>query len=85
MSGSQVSDSIITRPCSGSACELCIVACEASVLAVDDDHIVADHPENCGGCGICEQVCPEHAIECCFEIVWSQEIRAHEEIGGRGV
>jgi len=59
---------IISKSCS--LCELCVQVCEAGALAREDDHVALVHPEDCGGCGMCEEICPEHAIECCFEIVW---------------
>jgi len=45
------------------------------------------HPERCDGCGACEEVCPEGAIDCAFEIVWGegQEPSAPPDNGGNRV
>lgn len=52
------------------SCEYCIISCPKKVLAVGDEvnskgypiTIVAN-PEDCIGCAMCAQICPDSAIE----------------------
>jgi ferredoxin len=39
-------------------------------------------PESCGGCGECENVCPEDAIHCAFEIVWGEDDMQQSPVQG---
>ena len=54
-------------------CGLCIVACSEHVLEMGKDGVEVVHPEDCGGCSLCEDVCPDDAIACEFAIVWEEE------------
>ena len=54
------------------ACGKCVAACENHVLELEDGKAALTHPDACGGCCTCEEICPEGAIECAFEIVWEE-------------
>ncbi|MEI6564545.1 MAG: ferredoxin family protein [bacterium] len=52
-------------------CELCIAACKFKVIGLSKSgqvnkhgyrYLMAAHPEQCTGCGMCAQVCPDSAI-----------------------
>jgi 2-oxoglutarate ferredoxin oxidoreductase subunit delta len=52
------------------SCQYCVISCPKKVLAVGDKvnskgylYVVAAEPENCIGCAMCAQICPEAAIE----------------------
>jgi ferredoxin len=51
-------------------CGLCVQVCTSGSLILRDKQPVVTRPEECDGCGTCEDACPEDAIECAFEIVW---------------
>jgi MinD superfamily P-loop ATPase len=55
-------------------CSRCVVICDRKVLVLRDEGIVIEHPQVCDGCGTCQEVCPEDAIDCAFEIVWDKDI-----------
>ena len=46
--------------------------CERNVLALAEQRILVERPQNCDCCGDCQEACPEEAIDCAFEIVWDQ-------------
>jgi len=46
--------------------------CVCGALVVQGDAIVLAHPERCDDCGLCEEICPEGAIDCEFAIVWDE-------------
>jgi MinD superfamily P-loop ATPase len=52
------------------ACGCCVDACLSGVLKHEEKSVSAAQPEQCGGCGECELVCPEDAVEVPFCIVW---------------
>jgi MinD superfamily P-loop ATPase len=54
-------------------CGLCLSACRQGALEVGTTKAYLAEPESCGGCGECENVCPEDAIHCAFEIVWGED------------
>ena len=56
--------------CNG--CGLCVTACPTNALAMRDDKAVVAHPNACGYEGLCEMICPVHAIERSFLIVAQQ-------------
>jgi NAD-dependent dihydropyrimidine dehydrogenase PreA subunit len=37
-----------------------------------EEHAFLAHPEDCDGCGECEDVCPQGGIQFTFEIVWGE-------------
>lgn len=52
-------------------CELCVTACKFDVIGLAEQgkanryglrYLVAANPENCTGCGMCAQMCPDSAI-----------------------
>ena len=52
------------------ACGLCLEACKLRLIKFDErlnlqgyHPVVLSEPENCTGCAVCAQVCPEVAIE----------------------
>jgi len=46
--------------------------CVCGALVAQGDAIVLAHPERCDDCGLCEEICPEGAIDCEFAIVWDE-------------
>ncbi len=57
------------------SCEYCVDACKKGVLAVGEKvnskgylYVIAAKPEECIGCAMCAQMCPEAAIE-----VWREK------------
>ncbi|MBN1449584.1 MAG: 4Fe-4S binding protein [Anaerolineales bacterium] len=50
-------------------CELCVRACPTKALEVRDGKAVVANPLACEYSGLCEAVCPTHAITRPFEIV----------------
>ncbi|MFZ7111829.1 MAG: 4Fe-4S dicluster domain-containing protein [Desulfatiglandales bacterium] len=45
-------------------CGICVAFCPHEVLGLDENNkAVANHPENCNLCGMCELRCPDMAIE----------------------
>lgn len=45
------------------SCLLCFIYCPDSSVIVDDGKMVGINYDYCKGCGICEEVCPTHAIQ----------------------
>ena len=52
------------------SCQYCVVNCPKKVLEVVKDvnskgypYVVAARPDDCIGCAMCAQVCPDSAIE----------------------
>ena len=54
-------------------CGYCVEVCHQHVLEMTDRGLLVAHPERCGGCALCEDLCPEGAIDCEFEIVWEDD------------
>ena len=57
------------------SCEYCVISCAKKVLAVGEKvnskgypYVVASNPDDCVGCAMCAQICPESAIE-----VWREK------------
>jgi MinD superfamily P-loop ATPase len=55
-----------------SLCGSCIQACANEVLVLGAKQPVVTDLAACDCCGVCEEVCPEDAIDCAFEIVWDE-------------
>jgi NAD-dependent dihydropyrimidine dehydrogenase PreA subunit len=53
---------------------MCVTVCAEGVLEMAPECVLVAHPEDCGGCALCEDVCPEDAIGCDFAIVWGEEL-----------
>ncbi len=51
-------------------CGACVASCPVGALELGEDGPVLTLPALCGGCALCEEFCPEEAIECEFSIVW---------------
>lgn len=68
--------------CTG--CGLCVMVCRCGALVLYDRDVLLAHPERCDACGACEEICPESAVDCEFEIVWGegQEPAAPANDGG---
>lgn len=52
------------------SCQYCIISCPKKVLEVGEDvnskgypYVIAARPEDCIGCAMCAQICPDSAIE----------------------
>lgn len=52
------------------SCQYCVISCPKKVLAVGENvngqgypYVVVAAPENCIGCAMCAQVCPDAVIE----------------------
>ena len=46
------------------SCSICVAFCAPNALTADDvgtPHLT--YPEKCTGCGLCEMMCPDFAIE----------------------
>ncbi len=46
------------------SCSICVAFCPPNALAADDigtPHLT--YPDKCTGCGLCEMMCPDFAIE----------------------
>ena len=69
--GSALPPQIIDGRCG--QCGLCILACAEHVLEMGRDRVQVAHPEDCGGCALCEDVCPDDAVVCEFAIVWEDK------------
>ena len=53
-------------------CGLCVDACTESVLALEADTLVVANPDLCTMCAECESICPESAVECFYQISWTE-------------
>jgi len=58
--------------CTG--CGDCVLVCPAEALALQDQHVVFSHPEDCRYCGDCEELCPVGAIARAFEIILPDQV-----------
>ena len=61
-------------------CGLCVTACPNDALTIRDGIATVAHVGACGYEGLCEMICPLHAIERPFLIIAPQaeETRKHE-------
>ena len=53
--------------CNG--CGLCINICSCNALVLVDNVAMVIETGSCGWCTECEEVCPNQAISCPFEII----------------
>ena len=58
-------------------CGLCVSICKCGILVMENNTVKVVEVLNCGRCtkicNMCELVCPNGAISCCFEIVLEDE------------
>lgn len=52
------------------SCQYCVISCPKMVLEVGENvnskgypYVIAARPEDCIGCAMCAQICPDSAIE----------------------
>jgi len=52
------------------SCQYCVISCPKKVLAVGEavnsfgyPYVIAANPEDCIGCAMCANICPDAAIE----------------------
>lgn len=54
-------------------CGLCVSVCHCKILEIVDDKVTVMPREGCQGCRtwctLCEDICPERAISCAFEVI----------------
>ena len=56
-----------SEKCNG--CGLCINICSCNALVLVDNVAMVVETSSCGWCTECEEVCPNKAISCPFEII----------------
>jgi len=45
-------------------CGICVAFCRRNVLGLRElEGIVLERPQECNGCRLCEEYCPDYAIE----------------------
>ncbi|MBK8024936.1 MAG: ferredoxin family protein [Chloroflexi bacterium] len=65
--------------CTGSG--ECIRVCPSDVFVVRDNKPVVEHPARCTYCTLCEEQCPEAAIELPYLVCRPETPAIHEEPG----
>ncbi len=63
-------------------CGLCVQVCSCGVLVLDRSQPHVNPERDCDGCGTCEEVCPQDAIDYPFEIVWEDDDDQESAVGG---
>ncbi len=53
------------------ACGLCVEKCPVGAVELSQGGPIIVRPEDCTYCTECEAVCPQDAIRCPYEVVWS--------------
>lgn len=53
-----------------SRCGTCVLVCSGGALTMGAEGPRLERADVCGGCALCEEICPDGAIDCEFEIVW---------------
>ena len=54
-------------------CGHCVEQCPVSAVEMKADGPSIVRPRECTYCALCEEICPEGAITCTYEIVWGEE------------
>jgi MinD superfamily P-loop ATPase len=66
---------IDTEKCNG--CGLCVGVCSCQVISLVDGKATIIPKNGCGGCRqwctLCEDICPNKAIYCAFDVVIEQK------------
>jgi NAD-dependent dihydropyrimidine dehydrogenase PreA subunit len=52
-------------------CGTCVEDCPQHVMDMQANALVIARPQDCNFCAVCEQICPEGAVTCHFEIGWA--------------
>jgi MinD superfamily P-loop ATPase len=57
--------------CNG--CGACVAACHGGACVLVGDKVRITETENCDFCSVCEAVCPQYAIRCCYIIATDED------------
>ncbi len=67
----QVMPTVDASLCDG--CGQCMVACHGGAIVPAEGKVKIVETKECDYCAVCEAVCTQHAITCCYVIVSGEE------------